>query len=124
MTCENSNKSIEVSIANDREVKTSLAGIIGIDSITPNSYAISRYQKSTVGGGLRPWAVCSSVVLDARAHPDTTFWTPLGNWSNKSGDAGICGTSAPGQWGSVDFDDGGNPPVRSHPGLSRATPDR
>jgi hypothetical protein len=109
VTCANSNKSIEVSIANNREVKTGLAGIIGIDSIKPNSYAVARYQKSTVGGGLRPWAVCDSVVLDARNHPDTTYWTALGNWNAKSGDAGICGTSAPGNWGSVDFDGGGNP---------------
>ena len=108
VTCENSNKSIQVSIANDRQIQTALAGIIGIDSIRPNSYAVSRYQKSTVGGGLRPWAVCSSVVIEAQANPDTTFWTALGNWNNKSGDAGICGTSAPGQWGGVNFD--GGPP--------------
>jgi hypothetical protein len=109
VTCANSNKSIEVSIANDRVVKTGLAGIIGIGSIKPNSYAVARYQKSSVGGGLRPWAVCDSVVTAARAHPDTTYWTALGSWNAKTGDAGICGSSAPGNWGSVDFDGGGNP---------------
>lgn len=109
VTCEDANKSIQVSIANNREVRTVLAGIIGISSIKPNSYAIARYQKSTIGGGLRPWAVCASVVVAAEAHPDTTYWTALGNWNNKSGDAGICGTSsAPGTWGSVDFNGGSN----------------
>ena len=69
---------------------------------------MARYQKSSVGGGLRPWAVCDTVVADARNHPDQTYWTALGNWNSHTGDAGICGSSAPGNWGSVDFDDGGN----------------
>jgi Flp pilus assembly protein TadG len=109
VTCEDGSKAIQVSITNNREVKTFFAGIIGINSLKPNSYAIARYQKTSAGGGLRPWAVCDTTVRAARNSPGTTFWTPLGNWNNKSGDAGICGTSAPGQWGSVDFDDGGNP---------------
>ena len=108
VTCQDSSKAIQVSIANNREVKTFFAGIIGVDSLKPNSYAVARYQKTTAGGGLRPWAVCDTTVRAARSNPGTTYWTPLGNWNNKSGDAGICGTSAPGQWGSVDFDDGGN----------------
>jgi hypothetical protein len=85
--------------------------MIGIDSITPNSYAVARYQKSSTGGGLRPWAVCDSRVAEARNNPNTTYWTPLGNWSAHVGDSGICGSSAPGNWGSVDFDDGGNTAV-------------
>jgi hypothetical protein len=108
VTCQNDNKSIQVLIANSRAVKTQLAGIIGIDSIRPNSYAVGRYQKSSVGGGLRPWAVCDTTVVQARDHPDQTYWTPLGNWSSHDGDVGVCGSSAPGNWGSVDFDDGGN----------------
>lgn len=109
VTCQDSSKAIQVSVTNNREVKTFFAGIIGFDSIKPNSYAVARYQKQKSGGGLRPWAVCDTTVRAARDNPNTTYWTPLGNWSNKSGDAGICGTSAPGQWGSVDFDGGGNP---------------
>jgi Flp pilus assembly protein TadG len=111
VTCEDSSKAIQVSITNNREVKTFFAGIIGFNTIKPNSYAIARYQKQKAGGGLRPWAVCDSTVRAARSNQNETFWTPLGNWNNKSGEAGICGTSAPGQWGSVDFDDGGNTAV-------------
>lgn len=108
VTCENGNRSIQVSIRNNREVRTALAGIIGIDRLRPNSFAVARYQKSSSGGGLRPWAVCDTVVLQARTSPGTTFWTALGNWNAPPAQAGICGTSAPGNWGSVDFDGGGN----------------
>lgn len=108
VTCQNSDRSIQVSIKNEREIKTALAGIIGIDSITPNSYAIARYQKSSTGGGLRPWAVCDTVVQQSQSSSGTTFWTALGNWSAHSSDSGICGSSAPGNWGGVDFDGGNN----------------
>lgn len=108
VTCEDSTKAIQVAIRNNRVVRTALAAVIGVDSIKPNSYAVARYRKSTVGGGLRPWAVCNDVVTAARANQGTTYWTALGNWSTKEG-SGICGTSAPGNWGSVDFDGGGNP---------------
>lgn len=99
--------SIEVVVNNNRTVRTALAGIIGIDTMRPNSTATARYQRQPVGGGLRPWAVCATDVQASQANPSTTYWTALGNWSTKD-TTGICGSSAPGQWGSVDFDGGGN----------------
>lgn len=98
---------IEVVVRNNRTVRTALAGIIGIDTMKPNSTATARYQRQPVGGGLRPWAVCATDVQASQANPNTTYWTALGNWSTKD-TTGICGSSAPGQWGSVDFDGGGN----------------
>ena len=91
-------------IANNRQVRTALAGIIGIDNLKPNSTATARYARQPVSGNLRPWAVCATDVQASQADPNRTFWTALGNWSTKD-TVGFCGTSAPGQWGSVDFDD-------------------
>lgn len=105
--CADSGNAIEVTVRNNRGVPTALAGIIGINSVNPGNYATARFVRKTVAGGLRPWAVCDSTLLAAQASPNDTFWTALGNWSTKDS-VGICGTSAPGQWGSVDFDGGGN----------------
>lgn len=97
--------SIEVTVNNSRAVKTALAGVIGIDEITPNATAVARYVRTSSSGGLRPWAVCDKTVKAAQDSPDTTFWTGIDKI------AGPCDTSASGNWGSVDFDGGGNSAV-------------
>ena len=102
-----STDAIEVVVNNNRTVRTALAGVIGIDNLKPNSTATARYSRQPVSGNLRPWAVCATDVQASQADPTRTFWTALGNWSTKD-TTGFCGTSAPGQWGSVDFDGGGN----------------
>jgi hypothetical protein len=57
----------------------------------------------TVLGMLRPWAMCLNTLTGSSTSPDTTFAAPMDNkW-------GICGTSSSGNWGSVDYDGGGNP---------------
>jgi hypothetical protein len=94
---------VEVRVNTSRDVPTVFAGIIGIDSLGPNSYAIARYVRVRTAGGLRPWAVCDQTVAAAQLDPDTTFWTGIDKI------AGPCDSTASGQWGSVDFDGGGNP---------------
>lgn len=107
VTCQDGGKAVQVTVGNSRGVPTALAGVIGVDSIRPAADASARYVKRTVGGGLRPWAVCSTTLTQAQQNPGTTYWTALGNWNTKDS-VGICGTSAPGNWGSVDFDGGSN----------------
>ena len=103
VSCANGNNAIDVRIANNRSVKTALAGIIGIDEMRPNSYATARFQRSPSGGGLRPWAICNSVVQEAAFNRTTTYWTGLDNQA-----VGVCGTTASGNWGGVDFNGGNN----------------
>ena len=107
VTCTPDGNAIQVDVANTRGVPTFLAGIIGIDTVSPGNYAAARFQRSKVGAGLRPWAVCRQTLEAAEADQSSTFWTPMGNWSTKS-TVGICGSTAPGQWGGVDFDGGNN----------------
>jgi hypothetical protein len=103
VTCAASFNAIDVRITNDRAVKTALAGIIGIDELTPNSYAVARFQRMPTGGGLRPWAICDDVVRAAEANRNRTYWTGLDNQG-----LGVCNTQASGNWGGVDFDGGNN----------------
>lgn len=107
VTCAPDGNAIQVDVANTRGVPTFLAGIIGIDTVSPGNYAAARFQRSKVGSGLRPWAVCRQTLEAARLAPGDTFWTPMGNWSTQD-TLGICGSTAPGQWGAVDFDGGNN----------------
>jgi hypothetical protein len=103
VTCAAGNNAIDVRIANNRSVKTALAGIIGIDQITPNSYAVARFQRMPTGGGLRPWAICDDTVAEAEQNRNRTYWTGLDNQG-----LGVCETQASGNWGGVDFDGGNN----------------
>lgn len=107
VTCQDGGKAVQVTVGNSRGVPTALAGVIGVDTIRPANDASARYVKKNVAGGLRPWAVCATTLGQAQQNPGTTYWTPLGNWNTKDS-VGICGSSAPGNWGSVDFDGGGN----------------
>jgi hypothetical protein len=93
---------IEVRVDNNRAVKTAIARIIGISTITPSSYAVARYVRTKSVAGLRPWGVCQSTMNAAQALPNTTFWTGI----NK--DNGPCSTTAAGNWGAIDFDGGNN----------------
>lgn len=100
---------IEVSVSNSREVPTAIARVIGIDSLQPNATATARWSRTAAVGGLRPWAVCDETSIAARQAFDagdttSTFVTGLDN------KVGICsqGPTA-GNWGSADFDGGGNP---------------
>ncbi|MFC6238781.1 TadE/TadG family type IV pilus assembly protein [Longivirga aurantiaca] len=94
---------IDVTITNSRTVKTAIAGVIGIGSMSPNSYATARFQRMPTGGGLRPWAICNNVVQASSQSLNTTYWTGLDNQ-----EVGVCGTTAPGNWGGVDFNGGNN----------------
>ena len=94
---------IEVRVENSRDVKTAIAGIIGISTITPSSYAVARYVRTKSVPGLRPWAVCDKTMQLARSSPYVTFWSGIDN------DNGPCSTTAAGNWGAVDFDGGSNP---------------
>jgi hypothetical protein len=97
---------IEVRVDNSRGVKTAIAGVIGISTITPNSYAVARYVRAKSAGGLRPWAVCDSTMKTAQGSPGTTFWTGI-DWMPGDG-TGPCSTTAAGNWGAVDFNSGSN----------------
>jgi Flp pilus assembly protein TadG len=107
VSCQDGGSAVQITVGNSRGVPTALAGVIGVDTVRPANDASARYVKRSVAGGLRPWAVCTTTLTQAQANPGTTYWTALGNWNTKDS-VGICGSSAPGNWGSVDFDDGGN----------------
>jgi hypothetical protein len=94
---------LEVRVDNSHPVRTTLAGVIGISQITPRSYAVARYQRTLSAGGLRPWAVCDSVVQAASANPGITYATGIDT------QAGPCNSVASGNWGGVDFNGGSNP---------------
>lgn len=103
---DNAANAIQVTVNNSRQVKTYLAGIIGIDHLDPNSYAVARYFRVPTSGGLRPWAACVNTVLAAQADPTQTFWTGI-DWM-PAGTTGPCSTTAAGNWGAVDFNGGNN----------------
>ncbi len=102
VTCATAD-AVEVRVDNSRAVPTSLAGIIGITEINPGSYAVARYQRTLSAGGLRPWAICDSVVRAASLALTTTFATGIDTQS------GPCNSVASGNWGGVDFNGGSNP---------------
>lgn len=102
VTCATAD-AVEVRVDNSRAVPTALAGIIGITEINPGSYAVARYQRTLSAGGLRPWAICDSVVQAASSALTTTFATGIDTQS------GPCNSVASGNWGAVDFDGGSNP---------------
>lgn len=97
---------IEVRVDNSRVVRTAIAGIIGISTVTPSSYAVARYVRTKSAAGLRPWAVCDSTMQAAQLSLTTTFWTGI-DWM-PGGATGPCSTTAAGNWGAVDFNGGSN----------------
>jgi Flp pilus assembly protein TadG len=98
---------IEVTVNNSRQISTNLAGVIGIDHISPNSFATARYMRTLAVGGLRPWAACNDTVLLAKQNPTTTYWTGIDSMPNPSG-GGPCNGYAAGNWGAIDFNGGSN----------------
>ena len=94
-------ESIAVTVNNTREVKTFIAGIIGVNAINPRGSATAVFARIPVPGGLRPWAVCDVTAEFANVNQDETFFTGLDN------KLGVCSKGpTSGNWGSVDFDDG------------------
>ena len=102
VACADGGRAIQVSVQNRHPVKTQLAGIIGIDQISTGSYAVARYIRVSSADGLRPWAICDGTVTAAQAQPTVTFATGLDN------KLGLCSSQSSGNWGSVDFNGGGN----------------
>lgn len=105
VTCvaEDGNEYIEVTVENSRTVPTTMAQLIGIDSLQPGAQATARFARVQAVGGLRPWAVCDETAKAAELAPNQTFVTGLDN------KVGVCskGPTA-GNWGSIDFDGGAN----------------
>jgi len=100
-SCSPDGTAILVEVTTARDVPTGLAGVIGVASSRPNAAATGRWQRSLVGT-IRPWAACQDTISDGLADPGKVVAAPLDNkW-------GICGSSSSGNWGSVDFDGGGN----------------
>jgi Flp pilus assembly protein TadG len=102
VACSADGKAVEVAVVNSHPVKTQLAGIIGIDQINTGSSAVARYIRVSSLDGLRPWAICDGTVTDAQKKPLETFATGLDN------KIGICSSQSSGNWGSIDFNGGGN----------------
>lgn len=102
VACSADGKAVEVTVANQHPVKTQLASIIGIDQLNTGSSAVARYIRVSSLDGLRPWAICDGTVLDAQARPTKTFATGLDN------KIGVCSSQSSGNWGSIDFNGGGN----------------
>jgi hypothetical protein len=100
--CNADGTGILVDVTTARDVRTGLAQVIGITTTHPNAAATGEYLRTLIGT-VRPWAACQSTVAQAQTAPNVTVASPLDNlW-------GVCGTYSSGNWGSVDFDGGGNP---------------
>lgn len=97
---------IEVTVSNHRDVKTFIAGVIGIDTFSPNATATARYLRTSSIGGLRPWAACADTVLAAKNNPGTTYWTGIDSMPTAGG--GPCNGYTAGNWGAIDFNGGSN----------------
>lgn len=102
VTCVGDSR-VEVQVDNSRDLPVFFGGVAGISGIEPNRSATAAVIPRLAIGGLRPYAVCDSVVDAAAAAPGTTFVMDLDN------KIGICNSTAPGNWGIVDFDGGSNP---------------
>ncbi|HET7900169.1 MAG TPA: hypothetical protein VFL59_03210, partial [Candidatus Nanopelagicales bacterium] len=101
-SCSTDGTAILVDVTAARDIATGLAGVTGITQSHPNAKATGRWQRSLIGT-IRPWAVCQTTIAQAQGQPGLIVAAPLDNkW-------GICGSSSSGNWGSVDFDGGGNP---------------
>lgn len=102
-TVDDPQQYIEVTVENSRTVPTTLAQLVGIDSLQPGARATARFARVQSVGGLRPWVVCDDTAKAAELSPNQTFVTGLDN------KVGVCskGPTA-GNWGGVDFDGGAN----------------
>jgi len=93
------NGSVQVAVDNGQTTPSFFGGVFGANNYHPNGQATARIVWSLSNpGGLRPFAVCNTVVNAARAAPTTTFAIDLDN------KVGICGTSESGNWGLVSLD--------------------
>lgn len=103
VTCPSDGTRVEVTVANSRALESFFGGVFGADSYHPARSATAAVRPRLSISGLRPYAVCYDVVNQARGATTSTFTMVL----NKP--IGVCNTTAPGQWGVVDFDGGSNP---------------
>jgi hypothetical protein len=106
-TCVDNGTAIEVHVSNSKQVESFFLSALKLfganpQPLQPARQATARLTPATTISGLRPFAVCLSVVDSAEAHPDQTFVADLNN------KIGICGTTKPGNWGTVDFNGGAN----------------
>lgn len=102
VTCVGASR-VEVKVDNSRVLQSFFGGIFGASQYQPTRSATATVVPRLAIGGLRPYAACNKVVDQARATPGTTFVMDLDN------ELGVCNSTAPGQWGVVDFDGGSNP---------------
>jgi putative Flp pilus-assembly TadE/G-like protein len=101
-----------VTVAAERTVDFTFAGIFGINDADVTSTTHAMYGYPTGAIGLRPMGLC------LEANPQLTAWLNLP--TGPTGDSGTihiqynkahpaaCGTNVPGNWGMLDFNGGAN----------------
>lgn len=102
VTCVGDSR-VEVKVDNSRDLDVFFGGIAGATGYSPARSATAAVLPRLAISGLRPYAACNTVVDAASAQPGTTFVMDLDN------KIGLCNSTAPGNWGVVDFDGGSNP---------------
>ncbi|MDH4159693.1 MAG: pilus assembly protein [Actinomycetota bacterium] len=102
VTCVGDSR-VEVEVVNSRSLTPIFGGVFGADNYVPARSATAAIVARLGIGGLKPYVACNTVVDAAEAAPGVTFVMDLDN------KIGVCNTTAPGQWGIVDFDGGSNP---------------
>jgi len=103
--CVDNGTAIEVQVSNSKEVQSFFLSALKLfggnpQPLTPKQQATARIGPATTVTGLRPFAICLATAQNAMARPNQTFVADLNN------KIGICGTTEPGNWGTVDFNGG------------------
>lgn len=107
-TCAADGSYVEVTVANQQTVPSIFAGIFSLlgssdTTLTPARQATARVGPPKAVSGLRPYAVCTSVILGTTGYPDVTKAYAV-SLSNENPDKSAqCTGTQPGQWGTVDF---------------------
>ena len=104
VTCDPAGAYGQVKVVNQQQVDSLFGGIFGASGYQPTREATARFGPASSAPGLRPWAVCvDDAVAAGSPKIGQVVAVPFDNFTGK------CGTTAPGNWGLVDFDDGSNP---------------
>jgi Flp pilus assembly protein TadG len=115
VTVDCDNTAVTVTVANSRVLQSIFGGIFGVSNTHPTRQATARVFVPITGTGLRPIAACMSDVtaaLNATGSPGDHFVA----WISR--EKGVCGTSAPGNWGYTNFLNQGPYGVQTDPAPS------
>lgn len=104
-----------VLVTAESTVTYSFAPVIGVDSKTMQATTVARYGIPAAVGGLRPFGLCYESLINL---PEFVSWDPTTGQPStpavieydKSAQPNACnaGDPVPGNWATLDLDDGGN----------------